>query len=593
MSALLHSYTALSSSSSRTDVSKALQAIIDAPLTAFDERARRELMTALLDDLNLCKGSSSSSGRLTHFDAAQALLALKSLGKHPAGARVLATTKNLSDLLAFTKAFKDNQDAALEALRCVANTAFLVEAARQTVLEDSVGGGEAAVQILEKSSNPDHLFIASRILFLCTVSSASASAFIISLVETKPASRTMAVIDIIAMRLDSLTSSILGGVKMAREAMTDLLKFTFNILLHYPKLVDCERVTDLGNGDGKVLGEYWSDRLDGIVAPLLRAFNSLPPTFPSPLAPPLSHIIHSLIATPITASLLSIWFPSTPGRRSSSNSNSNPGSPVHASSEAGPSTPKESKQGAFDRAFSRLTVGRRSLSSRPSSPSPSSPHADTVLRALDLLEVSFSHYLPGAVDVDDASVRQIAKDEGDSTLDELLCPLVLLVMKLATADIAARDRVRELLLPANLDRSAPLEGRADLLGRCLRLLASVYHPRLKDSCGELLFIICNQDATALMAQVGYGNVAGYLFNKGIVTGPPGGDGPALTTPSGAQINPITGAVQEPREEVEMTEEEREAEAERLFVLFDRLERSGAMPPSSNPIRRAVAEGRFG
>ena len=93
----------------------------------------------------------------------------------------------------------------------------------------------------------------------------------------------------------------------------------------------------------------------------------------------------------------------------------------------------------------------------------------------------------------------------------------------------------------------------------------------------------------LIAQVGYGNVAGFLFNKGIVTGPPSSVGEAsnAANPEGPQINPITGAIEEERAEIEMTEEEREREAERLFVLFDRLERTGAVPPEANPVRRAI------
>jgi Guanine nucleotide exchange factor synembryn len=95
-------------------------------------------------------------------------------------------------------------------------------------------------------------------------------------------------------------------------------------------------------------------------------------------------------------------------------------------------------------------------------------------------------------------------------------------------------------------------------------------------------------ATILISQVGYGNVAGFLFNKGIVTGPPSsGEASGPSDSSGAQINPITGAIQEERAEIEMTEEEREREAERLFVLFDRLERTGAVPPEANPVRRAI------
>lgn len=38
---------------------------------------------------------------------------------------------------------------------------------------------------------------------------------------------------------------------------------------------------------------------------------------------------------------------------------------------------------------------------------------------------------------------------------------------------------------------------------------------------------------------------------------------------------------------EMTEEEKEAEAEKLFYLFDRLEKSGALSPNQNPVRRAM------
>ena len=59
---------------------------------------------------------------------------------------------------------------------------------------------------------------------------------------------------------------------------------------------------------------------------------------------------------------------------------------------------------------------------------------------------------------------------------------------------------------------------------------------------------------------------------------------------GTLVNPITGSTAPIRpSEVEMTDEEKEAEAERLFVLFDRLERSGM---GVNPIRQAQQEGRF-
>lgn len=59
---------------------------------------------------------------------------------------------------------------------------------------------------------------------------------------------------------------------------------------------------------------------------------------------------------------------------------------------------------------------------------------------------------------------------------------------------------------------------------------------------------------------------------------------------GVRLNPITGTTSMPRAtDAEMTDEEKEAEAERLFVLFDRLERSGM---GVNPIRKAQQEGKF-
>lgn len=66
-----------------------------------------------------------------------------------------------------------------------------------------------------------------------------------------------------------------------------------------------------------------------------------------------------------------------------------------------------------------------------------------------------------------------------------------------------------------------------------------------------------------------------------------------TTASGASIDPITGQVQRERQPLEMTDEEKEIEAEKLFVLFDRLERNGALSPNQNPIRRAIQEGKMG
>jgi hypothetical protein len=149
-----------------------------------------------------------------------------------------------------------------------------------------------------------------------------------------------------------------------------------------------------------------------------------------------------------------------------------------------------------------------------------------------------------------------------------------------------------------------------MLGRCLRLMQSVHHPRLKDSVGEMLWAACDCDAAILCDQVGYGNVAGFLFNKGIMSAPtPAAAGSSATNGGGGdeeededgsskqkmQINPITGTEMAPKEKSvmeDMTEEEREREMDKLFVLFDRLERSGALPASQNPVRKAIEKSQM-
>ena len=89
---------------------------------------------------------------------------------------------------------------------------------------------------VQKSTIPERIFLASRLLFLSTVSLMSAGDFIKSLVEAKPPGHAANIMEIIGGKLDVLTRGILTGTRFAREAMTDLLKFTFNLLLHYPKV---------------------------------------------------------------------------------------------------------------------------------------------------------------------------------------------------------------------------------------------------------------------------------------------------------------------------------------------------------------------
>ena len=209
----------------------------------------------------------------------------------------------------------------------------------------------------------------------------------------------------------------------------------------------------------------------------------------------MTHVIHALITIPVTASLKAIWVPPsntfpvpTPPKSSSpsensgstkaSRSSSSRGSSRAGSPTTGPS--KDPKPGAFDRAWSALAAGRRSLS-RSSSPHANYPPVDVLLRAYDILDVSLSHYMPDSVDPDDTSVRQRCMKEMDQPLDDVMTPLDVLITELCIADEGSRRRMREWLLPEDLDRTSPLEGKA--VGRLLRLLSSVHHAKLKNAVG--------------------------------------------------------------------------------------------------------------
>ncbi|KIJ70641.1 hypothetical protein HYDPIDRAFT_105384 [Hydnomerulius pinastri MD-312] len=398
--------------------------------------------------------------------------------------------------------------------------------------------------------------------------------------------------------MDDLIDSMRDGTPGSKEAMTDLLKLTFNLCVHYPKLVDCEvQSPEVVAGDeNKVMGDYWSSRLDGLLPPLLRAFHANLPSSGNPLEPPLPHVIHSLITIPISPGTRNLWFGTRPSASSphstssDSPSSSSSGSPSHETQP--PVTIKESKR-PLDRALSVLSAGRRSFSRSSASRSMTPTAPDSALRSYELLDAALAHFMPGDISSDDISIRN-RLPEGES-LDDILSPLVMLLTRFCLGDDDAKVRIRNWFMPPNIDRTSPLEQRSDVLGRCLRLLQSAHHSRLNRLVGEMFFAMCDSDATTLSGYLGYGNVAGFLFHKGVVSAPPRTStmGAPSTTPAGLPINPITGTIEREPEPVDMTEEEKEQEAEKLFVLFDRLEKNGALPPSQNPIRKAMQQRKLG
>lgn len=147
------------------------------------------------------------------------------------------------------------------------------------------------------------------------------------------------------------------------------------------------------------------------------------------------------------------------------------------------------------------------------------------------------------------------------------------------ADTLAKVRkfVQARLLPTEEDRRRVL-GRADTLpSRLLRNWTNPLAPQFGRAVAHFYFDLSGRDAGKLIENVGYGFASGFLFENGIPV-PAGateetGEGSAAGAGSARRpVNPITGQFLDEESFPDlpaMTDEEKEREAERLFVLFER------------------------
>lgn len=146
-------------------------------------------------------------------------------------------------------------------------------------------------------------------------------------------------------------------------------------------------------------------------------------------------------------------------------------------------------------------------------------------------------------------------------------------------------------------------------------MTSVYYPTLKDGIGEMLYTICGSDGESLVFDVELGTngvqarrsrlrlgtvmrlgfcIIGVLWHPHRdlaqeMTSTPLPVRP--TRPSEIPTDIILGTREVPSGPplADMSDEEKQREAERLFVLFERMERMGM---AKNPIREAFHSGKF-
>ncbi|KAK9764940.1 hypothetical protein K7432_007131 [Basidiobolus ranarum] len=177
-----------------------------------------------------------------------------------------------------------------------------------------------------------------------------------------------------------------------------------------------------------------------------------------------------------------------------------------------------------------------------------------------------------------------------TSLDSFLPPFLILMSNLARENSHACSLMKESLLPENIDRSKPLGKGQSVSDYLISLLTAGAVNRTKDTAGEFIYILCDQDASKFVDQVGYGNAIGFLTNRGIPFSHPTSHSQGE---NGSSVNPVTGQYvdKEAPDLSTMTDEEKEQEAERLFVLFERLNKTGVIKVK-NPIVEAMQSGKI-
>ncbi|RAQ70154.1 synembryn [Aspergillus flavus] len=180
--------------------------------------------------------------------------------------------------------------------------------------------------------------------------------------------------------------------------------------------------------------------------------------------------------------------------------------------------------------------------------------------------------------------------------EELETKAIPLLHSLITIHELAPDGPRKymqwLLLPEDNDRNQPI-GQSDTLSSKLLKLSTAPYPNLKTAISELMFVLSGKNAENLTKNIGYGFAAGLLATRGMEIPKTAGEAFAAER-FDPEINPITGqrwAAEKQDTGPPMSQEEKEREAERLFVLFERARANGILKVE-NPVAQAVREGRL-
>ncbi|CAN9499175.1 unnamed protein product [Ophioblennius macclurei] len=177
-------------------------------------------------------------------------------------------------------------------------------------------------------------------------------------------------------------------------------------------------------------------------------------------------------------------------------------------------------------------------------------------------------------------------DKG-SNYKEGLTPVLSLLTEGSRHHREIRRYIKAQVLPPLKDVKIRPEIGTTTRNKLVRLMTHV-DMGVKQTAAEFLFVLCKESVDNLLKYTGYGNAAGLLVARGLLAGGRGETQYSEDEDSDTEeyksakpfINPITGHVEEPMPNPieEMTEEQKEYEAQKLVNMFDKLSRQNVIRP---------------
>ncbi|XP_035520854.1 synembryn-B isoform X1 [Morone saxatilis] len=178
-------------------------------------------------------------------------------------------------------------------------------------------------------------------------------------------------------------------------------------------------------------------------------------------------------------------------------------------------------------------------------------------------------------------------DKQGSNYKEGLTPVLSLLTEGSRQHREIRRYIKAQVLPPLKDVKIRPEIGTTVRNKLVRLMTHV-DMGVKQTAAEFLFVLCKESVDNLLKYTGYGNAAGLLVARGLLAGGRGETQYSEDEDSDTEeyksakpfINPITGHVEEPMPNPieEMTDEQKEYEAQKLVNMFDKLSRQNVIRP---------------